>query len=95
MKKQDVRLPEILDTGAFERLHLILSEIDDSKGAVSLNAEHVERITTPCAQLIMAYLMEHKGGRKKSSSKIIDASPAMISAWSDLGLAEQFPLEAA
>ena len=87
-KTQEIHLPEALDISAFEALRALLAESEKSKTSVALNASVVERLTTPCAQLLVAFL---KDTSKKQKRHIIHPSSAMASAWADFGLAALYP----
>jgi hypothetical protein len=87
---EQIHLPEILDISAFEALHASLQASTMQKGAIIINAEKVERLTTPCAQLLVAFLREDSTQPQRN---IIQPSPAMAAAWADFGLHSLFPLE--
>lgn len=89
-KTFEILLPEILDISAFEALKAQLQKAESQKSAVQLNASKVERLTTPCMQLILAFM---RGEGKKTKRNIIHPSHAMATAWADFGLHHLFPLE--
>jgi anti-anti-sigma regulatory factor len=92
MQGTAITLPETLDVSAFEPLHNILSDALKHKGALRLDGSKVERLTTPCAQLLASLLQT---GAAAKNTKLVRPSAAMHAAWNDLGLTAQFPLEAA
>jgi hypothetical protein len=85
--EQQNDLPEVLDITAFDAVKEILEAKGYEGGEVSLSAAKVERLTTPCAQLLIAFLKEGAGNRH-----IVAASAAMQTAWQDFGLESFYSL---
>lgn len=84
--KSNVILPAILDASGFAALRESLAEIQTNTRALSLDASKVERVSTPCVQLLASCL---RGG-----ATITCPSLVLSTAWEDLGLNAQFPLTA-
>ena len=80
-------LPQILDLTFAKTLHGDLKDLFGSR-AVTLDAAAVERMSTPCAQVLLA------AGRAAASSgisfRILNATSVFRSAIADLGLEHAF-----
>lgn len=80
-------LPDILDFTQAQPLRDTLTMLLNA-GALMLDASAVERMSTPCAQVLLA------AGRTAASSgasfKILNASAAFRTALADLGLQSEF-----
>lgn len=55
---------------------------------VTLDASRIERITTPCIQLLLAFV--RTVNQSKAQCAIVQPSAAFIAACSDLGIADEF-----
>lgn len=74
-------LPDILDISAAEPLLLRLHELSTGDGPVLLGGADVARLSTPCAQVLVAALNDSE------ARFYLDApSEALLSAFTDLGL---------
>ncbi|MCP5361818.1 MAG: STAS domain-containing protein [Hyphomicrobiales bacterium] len=80
-------LPASMDITYVSRLHDEMCKRVDVDGDVELDAEGVERLTTPCVQVLLS-LAKTLEGRGKSL-KITAASEAFSAAMYDLGLCTQ------
>lgn len=81
------KLPQVLDIVQAQPLHKVMLELMDSH-ALTLDAGSVERMSTPCAQVLLATgLAADKAG---ISFKICNASAVFQSALADLGLQSKF-----
>ncbi len=80
-------LPAVLDISAAEKLLEKFRELNtDTK--IILDASKVQRITTPCIQIILS---AHKTIKNKNGSlEIKNASDACKDAFYDIGLADEF-----
>jgi chemotaxis protein CheX len=80
-------LPQILDFTQAQPLRETMTTLLNA-GALMLDASAVERMSTPCAQVLLAT------GRTAASSgasfKILNASAAFQTALADLGLQSEF-----
>ena len=85
---KEIILPEMLDGAAFNGLRAVLMEAIVHDGEVAIDAAQVERLTTPCAQLLVAFLQVRKSQNQKV--RISKVSTNFHSAWGDLGLSEFF-----
>lgn len=84
---EGLRLPAVLDLAAArELLELVRNAL--SYGACSLNAGDVQRLSTPCAQVLFAAGVESE--RLKRPLRIINPSEAFETAINDLGLGDRF-----
>jgi len=84
MHKKEITLPEVLGSAAFNELRDELIEAVIHDGEIAINAAQVERLSTPCAQLIAAFLQIRKSQNQQAT--IGKFSPNFHAAWSDLGL---------
>jgi len=91
MAGKEIKLPEVLDSAAFDALREILADTISYKNELTIDCVVSERLSTPCAQLFTAFLQERMG--KKLKTKIINVSENFKAAWRDLGLGEHFVLE--
>lgn len=79
-----VQLPEVLTiTAAPDLKNLLLNMLDTSSG-LNIDAKNVERITTPCVQILIAAANMCAADGK--SFKLISPSPAFSDALTMLGL---------
>jgi len=81
--QQLLTLPQSLDLTQAQALRDTLTDLADH-GAVALDASSVERMSTPCVQVLLA------AGRASAPFKILNASDAFKSALVDLGLQQTF-----
>ena len=79
-----IDLDSDLDLVAATTLKERLIEAVDRDGAVVIDASSVERLTTPCVQVLVA-AAQFLAGQDKSLM-VKDPSEAFVSAFSDLGL---------
>lgn len=81
-------LPAVLDISAAADFYQNLQHWCGSSATVVLDASTIERITTPCIQI----LLSANNSLKKSGGglKIIGASDAFLAACRDLGLEKPF-----
>ena len=81
------RLPQVLDLTQAQHLRDNMAALIN-EGPVFLDASAVERMSTPCAQVLLA------AGRATelagSAFQIIDASDVFLAALADLGLEAEF-----
>ena len=87
-RTQSIALPPQVDMETIGALHQSLATAVRGKVKLTLNAEQVERLTTPYVQLLLGCLMRPQG-----STHILNASPLMRAAWADFGLTHTHPLE--
>jgi len=82
-----IRLPQLLDLPQAQNLRTTMAALLGN-GAVLLDASAVERMSTPCAQVLVA------AGRAAdlagSPFQINDASDVFLAALADLGLQAEF-----
>jgi anti-anti-sigma regulatory factor len=81
------RLPQVLDlTRAQDLRETMAAQLGD--GSVLLDASAVERMSTPCVQVLLA--VGRAADLAGSPFQIIDASDAFRAALADLGLQAEF-----
>ena len=91
--KSSIRLEEILDIIGAERLHEDLKKAVVEADIVVLQASHVQRVTTPCFQLMLAAA---KALAAKGGELVIEApSDAFSAAMGDLGLTKELNINEA
>ncbi len=77
-------LPQILDLTEAKSLRDLVAALQ-GEGAVILDASAVDRMSTPCAQVLLA-----AGRTPGGAFKIINASDVFRTALADLGLQPEF-----
>ncbi len=77
-------LPSFLDLGYAGTLKSALQEAIQQNGCLTINGAAVESVTSPCIQVLLAAdkSLSVFGG----NLRLVDASPALESAFADLGL---------
>lgn len=86
-----IDLPAALNPDAFEALQDQCLGALERDEATAVDASKVERLTTPCAQLLAAFAVKQRA--RSLAPKFIKPSAAFAAAWADFGLMAQFPLE--
>ncbi|MCC3861224.1 STAS domain-containing protein [Pseudemcibacter aquimaris] len=83
-----IKLSPVMDLVAANDFKVQLESQLNDKSEITIDGSEVERILTPCIQLIVATDNE----LKKNNSKLIvtNASDAFISAVTDLGLEKEY-----
>jgi len=79
-----IELPSFLDLGYAGELKQALQEAMQRTGQLTINGAAVESITSPCIQVLLS--TEKSLSAFGKSLHLIDASPALESAFTDLGL---------
>ena len=80
-------LPAILDITRAQDLHAtMIARVKG--GAVVVDASAVERVSTPCIQVLLA--AARSAEQVGTSFRISNASEALVAALADLGLSEEF-----
>lgn len=80
-------LSPVLDLANAQTLFESLKSIGDDQ-PVTLDASAVERMSTPCVQILLAKARAVTA--QGSSFRIVSASPAFVTALSDIGLEPEF-----
>lgn len=88
---QALPLASVLDLTTIEELYDALRDRSAS-AAFILDGSAVERITTPCLQLLAA--AAKSASQSDMAFKLKNPSPTLIAAIQDLGLANSIPYEA-
>lgn len=92
VKKQDfsvsVQFLSVMDMSVSEELYNLLVECLSSGKKIILIADQVERITTPCLQMIFSLLSSVASSG--AEVEIRDKSPAFVKALDDLGFNDCF-----
>lgn len=86
-KKKPLALPAVLDMAGAETLHSLLSSQLAPSETVTVSAGDVERVSTACIQLLIAFARsaEAVGG----ACRIESPSPVLEAAFADLGLSSE------
>ncbi len=85
-----MKLPAVLDLGAAEAFCQSLRDALVLEG-LDLDGSAVERVTTPCLQLLLSASMS--AAAQGVAFRINAPSPALCAAIAELGLGELLPLE--
>ena len=85
-KKKTLKLPETADISAIDGLHLQMKEAIASAKEIQLEGKDVDRITTPCIQILLSAYNSLKDSDKGFSLK--EPSEECVAAFEDMGLDE-------
>jgi chemotaxis protein CheX len=83
-----VQLATTLDLEASQPLRrALLSAINSKKKVISVDASQVQRVTTPCIQVLVA--ADSYAASKKKEFRLLQPSPYLQQALADMGLATE------
>ncbi len=84
MSKANLMLPAMLKIGSIEEIHDQLSQLVATKDNIYLDGSNVESIDGAGAQLL--WVCQQEAARQDQEFKLINPSPALVSAIDLLGL---------
>ena len=87
-ESHNITMPSSMDIMAAEEIKQLLLEAINNAANIVVDAAKVERLTTPCIQLLIAFDQELKN--QNTTFKITNASDAFINALEDVGLDEKY-----
>lgn len=88
LKNDQIILDPVMDIVAAGKLKEQLVSMIDEIGKVTIDGNKVERIMTPCIQLLV--VADQELMKNQSGIKMINASDEMVNSLTDIGLEENY-----
>tara|TARA_R110002096_G_scaffold420735_1_gene625960 strand:- start:567 stop:857 length:291 start_codon:yes stop_codon:yes gene_type:complete len=86
--EQTIILDSVMDLITAGKLKAQLVEAADSYGKITIDGEKVDRILSPCIQLLV--VADQEISKNNEGLKLINASDEMVEALKDIGLEKEY-----